>query len=206
MNRSGTFGSVLAVGLIAVSAACASEDVTVSPPSQETPSAASTTSNANTNTAESSAAGAPSNTPSPQNCLAAQLTVTLGAANGAAGSTELPILFSNTGTSQCTLDGYPGVSYVSSPGGAQVGQAAVRSGSEMTPVELAPAASASALVKATVVGNYPADQCEPTPVAGLNIYSPNTTEAVYLPYPTTGCGTSDTSITQLAVQPVTASQ
>lgn len=93
---------------------------------------------------------------------------------------------------------------MSTPGGAQVGQAAVRTGSDVTPVELAPGASATSAVKATVVENYPAGQCQPTSVSGLNVYSPNTTEAVYLPYPTTGCGTTDTSITQLAVQPVTA--
>ncbi len=84
-----------------------------------------------------------------------------------------------------------------------MGQAAVRTGTAMSPVELAPGTSATATVKASVVANYPADQCQPTAVSGLTVYSPNTTDAIYLPYPTTGCGTNDSSITQLAVQPVT---
>ncbi|WP_162248369.1 DUF4232 domain-containing protein [Rhodococcus sp. Leaf278] len=140
--------------------------------------------------------------PNTSNCVAAELSVSLGAVQGAAGSTALPIEFSNTGNRTCTLDGYPGVSYVSSPGGTQVGQAAVRSGSEANPVVLAPGASAESLVKATVVQNYSTDTCEPSSVSGLDVYSPNTAKVVYLAYPTTGCRTTDPSITQLEVQPV----
>ncbi|MBY4130257.1 DUF4232 domain-containing protein [Rhodococcus fascians] len=90
------------------------------------------------------------------------------------------------------------------PGGAQVGQAAVRSESEPEAVTLTPGASAQSLVKATVTQNYSTEACQPAPVSGIDVYSPNTTEVVYLAYPTTGCSTTDPSITQLAVQPVRA--
>lgn len=201
---------VVAVSMACVlgaAAGCASDDVTVSPPATETvvsdappiSSSAVTSAAAGTSAAPSTSAavGGP-------NCLSAELSVTLGASSGAAGSTELPIVFSNIGNRTCTVDGYPGVSYLTSPGGSQVGQAATRVGSGSSPVEIAPGSSATSLVKATVVANYPTDQCQPTPVEGLNVYSPNTTEAVYLPYATTGCATSDAAITQLAVQPVAA--
>lgn len=128
--------------------------------------------------------------------------MSLGAVRGAAGSTVLPIEFSNIGNRTCTLDGFPGVSYVSSPGGTQVGQAAVRSGSEANPVALTPGTSAESLVKATVVENYSTETCQPASVSGIDVYSPNTAEVVYLAYPTTGCSTTDPSITQLEVQPV----
>lgn len=200
---------------VVAAAGCSSEDVTV----DESVVASQTVTQSSVTTAGTSAAGtspAPTTSAGPSsgasaaagggdtNCLATELSVSLGTSNGAAGSTELPIVFSNIGNRTCMLDGYPGVSYLASPGGAQVGQAATRAGSGASPVALAPGNAATSLVKATVVANYPADQCQPTAVEGLNVYSPNTTEAVYLPYATTGCATADTSITQLAVQPVVA--
>nr|WP_296774246.1 DUF4232 domain-containing protein [Rhodococcus sp. (in: high G+C Gram-positive bacteria)] len=188
-------------------AGCASDDTTVAAPATETVvSAAPPISSSAVTSAAAEVTATPSTSAAVggANCLAAELSVTLGTSNGAAGSTELPIVFANVGNRTCTVDGYPGVSYLTSPGGTQVGLAATRVGSGSPPVELAPGNSATSLVKATVVANYPADQCQPTPVEGLNVYSPNTTEAVYLPYATTGCATTDASITQLAVQPVVA--
>lgn len=205
MERTRILVCAMAFGVLAATASCSSDEVTVSTPSEtQSSSTAATTPAATAQAGATSGASSTAPAVNDANCLASELSVSLGQASGAAGSTELPVEFSNIGDKTCTLDGFPGVSYVSSPGGTQVGQAAVRAGTEMSPVELTPGASASAAVKATVVANYPADQCQPTSVSGLNVYSPNTTEAVYLPYPTTGCATSDTSITQLAVQPVTA--
>lgn len=222
MNKHRLLGSALAFGLLSSAVACASDEVVVSPPeaggsastavgstepqSEVAPpgSSASVSSSSVSSSSVSSSPGSAESGSGASNCSAAELSLALGAANGAAGSTELPIEFSNTGSRTCTLDGYPGVSYVAEPGGSQVGSAAVRTGSEMSPVELAPGATATAMVKAAAVGNYPADQCQPQPVSGLDVYSPNTTEVVYLAYPTTGCATDDASITQLFVQPVSA--
>ena len=138
--------------------------------------------------------------PHPDRCLIGELQVTLGQPSGAAGSQEIPLVFTNTGTRDCILHGYPGVSYVAAPDGPQVGAAAERDGGTETPVTVAPGARATAAVRATVVQNYPADTCGPTPVAGFRVYPPNDTGSVFLPYPTTGC--SQTGVKQLSVQPV----
>ena len=138
--------------------------------------------------------------PHPDRCLIGELQVTFGQASGAAGSQEIPLVFTNTGTRSCVLHGYPGVSYVASQGGPQVGAAAERDGGTETPVTVAPGARATAAVRATVVQNYPAETCGPTPVAGFRVYPPDDTGSVFLPYPTTGC--SQTGVKQLSVQPV----
>ena len=85
----------------------------------------------------------------------------------------------------CTLDGFPGVSYVTGASGSEVGAAAGRSGSGSL-VSLAPGSAATSLVRATNVENYPADQCGVTDVAGLRVYPPNSYDSVFLAYPTKG--------------------
>src|SRR6266704_2148636 len=56
-------------------------------------------------------------------CSASALTAYVDIAQGgaAAGSTYVPIDFTNTSGSACTLNGYPGVSFVRSPTGGQLG-------------------------------------------------------------------------------------
>src|SRR5690349_18888914 len=45
-------------------------------------------------------------------CTTRQLAVTVGAPNGAAGSTYYTLTFTNTRSQRCTLTGYPGVSFL----------------------------------------------------------------------------------------------
>jgi hypothetical protein len=99
------------------------------------------------------AAAAPAG-PSP--CLTTDLRLTVGASNGAAGTIYYPLDFTNASTSACTLYGYPGVAFVSSPGGSQVGAPAGR-GSNTAPalVTLEPGATAHATlaVSDVLIGN-----------------------------------------------------
>lgn len=137
-------------------------------------------------------------------CAVSELRVTLGQGQGAAGSTELPLVFTNVGGRTCALDGFPGVSYVQGGAdGAQVGAAATRSGESAGAVTLAPDATATAMVRAVEVQNYPADTCAPTPVAGLRVYPPNDTGSIFVPYATTGCSKTGDGLNQLSVQAVT---
>ena len=211
MNKMRIMSPVLLLASAMVMTACATDGAPVSEPGQA--QAPSTAARSTTITGPTAGADATSTVPPTSadptaadnpNCAAAELSVSLATPRGAAGSTELPIEFTNIGDRTCRLVGYPGVSYVSSRGGARVGQAAVRSESDPVPVELVPGAVAVSTVKAAVVENYPAGACVPTAVSGIDVYSPNTTEVVYLAYPTTGCSSVDPSITQLAVQPVEA--
>ncbi|NMM89409.1 hypothetical protein B2J88_34575 [Rhodococcus sp. SRB_17] len=139
--------------------------------------------------------------PNPQNCTVGELSVTLGQPGGAAGSTELPLVFTNTSSRTCNLDGFPGVSYVTVASGNPVGAPATRSGSG-SPVSLAPGSAGTALVRATNVENYPADQCGVTEVAGLQVYPPNSYDSVFVPYPTKACSMTGANINQLSVAPV----
>ncbi|AOW93120.1 hypothetical protein BFN03_11925 [Rhodococcus sp. WMMA185] len=142
-------------------------------------------------------------TPRSDRCLVDELRVTVGHVEGAAGSQEISLDFTNTGSRTCILQGYPGVSYVAAPGGAQVGSAATRDDGSGSPVTVTPGASVTAAVRATVVQNYPAETCGPAPVAGFRVYPPGDTGSVFVPYPSTGCSQTGIGVDQLSVRPVT---
>src|SRR5690242_8428019 len=59
-------------------------------------------------------------------CRTSGLRVRLGSRQGTAGSFYAPLVFTNTGSTSCTLRGYPGVAYVAPRTGQQVGAAATR--------------------------------------------------------------------------------
>lgn len=183
-----------AVGIAALltTAACGSDESGT--PDAVPTAAASVTAAAAAATAPAQLAG----------CAVSELRLTLGQGQGAAGSTELPLVFTNVGGRTCALDGFPGVSYVQGGAdGAQVGAAATRSGESAGAVTLAPDATATAMVRAVEVQNYPADTCSPTPVAGLRVYPPNDTGSIFVPYATTGCSKTGDGLNQLSVQAVT---
>ncbi|MEV0948169.1 DUF4232 domain-containing protein [Rhodococcus sp. NPDC049939] len=192
------------IALLTVSACGSPEDTTTS---ETSPSNATATTSPGAGTALPAPETQPPSpgTPATQTdrCFVDELEVTVGQVEGAAGSQEIPIVFTNTGDRTCVLDGYPGVSYVATPNGEQVGAAAIRGGESGSPVTVSPSTAVTALVRATVVQNYPAEICEPTPVAGFRVYPPNDTGSVFVPYPTTGCSQTGNDIDQLAVQPVT---
>lgn len=117
----------------------------------------------------------------PAPCATSDLNVTLGPANGAAGSTFQTIVFTNTSGATCTLYGYPGVSLVSAPPYAQIGLAAQRaSTTPVTQITLATGATASAVLRVVDALNFGAATCSPTKGAFLRIYPPNQTAPVYL--------------------------
>lgn len=127
-------------------------------------------------------------------CTTSQLTVWYGQPVGAAaGSTYLPLEFSNIGTADCALDGYPGVSGVTTAG-AQLGTPATRN-AVIAPVDvvLSPGSTAHVILQVTDVYNYPTTTCEPTEAFGLRVYPPNWTASVVLPYAFEACGKSGPS-------------
>src|SRR3954453_7080072 len=126
------------------------------------------------------ATGTPS---TPGRCTTGNLSVHLGAAGGAAGSTYEPLVFTNKGSATCTLDGYPGVAFVAPSTGKQVGAAASRNPQYAASlVTLAAGASASAMLQIANHANYPASTCKPTTVSGLRVYPPGATTALYVAF------------------------
>ncbi|MEW2516585.1 DUF4232 domain-containing protein [Actinacidiphila alni] len=120
-------------------------------------------------------------------CASGQLSVALKDAEVGAGQYNAEIVFTNTGSTSCTMTGFPGVSYVKKAG-VQAGPAADRDGAAYGPVTLAPHATASAqLHDSNGQGGYDPGQCKLTDVEGLRIYPPNQKAALFLPHKTEHC-------------------
>nr|WP_052478110.1 DUF4232 domain-containing protein [Kibdelosporangium sp. MJ126-NF4]CEL16189.1 hypothetical protein [Kibdelosporangium sp. MJ126-NF4]CTQ94114.1 hypothetical protein [Kibdelosporangium sp. MJ126-NF4] len=120
-------------------------------------------------------------------CKAASLKLSVSGGDGAAGTVYRNLVFTNTGSAPCTIQGFPGVSYVTGDDGHQVGPAAVRVGNKGNAIKLAPGASASAPVGFVQVGNFDPAVCKPTEVRGLRVYPPQETASVFVPLAGTGC-------------------
>lgn len=139
-------------------------------------------------------------------CNTSVLSVILAsdAEGGAAGSTYLPIDFTNTSGSACTLYGYPGVSFVTGPAGTQIGAAATRA-SNISSVSVVVAAHATAHAWLQVVGagNYPAATCRLVTAHWLRVFAPGNTAASYVGHSFPAC--SDAKVAILTVMPVRSS-
>jgi hypothetical protein len=134
-----------------------------------------------TGTASPTAAGA-------RACATRSLRVKLGLAQGAAGSTFQVIDFTNISNATCTLYGYPGVSLAGGKPIMQIGRAAAESHTTArTPVTLAPGAVANAVLRIVHAANFPAAKCHLVTADHLQIYPPNQTKAVSLPYTSQTC-------------------
>jgi hypothetical protein len=114
----------------------------------------------------------------PQTCTTDNSTVEFGEPDGAAGSTFIPLIFTNTGSEPCTLEGFPTVEFVGDGDGTQVGAAATEDAAT-SPVELItvdPGTSAQATLKITTAGNV----CEPVAVDGFRVIPPGSSDAFFI--------------------------
>ena len=152
-------------------------------------SSSTTTTNATSTTAGSGNSGSPTSTstsvttstaPGISECLNGSLTLTLGSPNGTAGATHYGLTFKNTGTSACTMYGYPGVSFLDS-GGNQIGAAAQQEGGSLVTVTLAAGGNAYASIAVTDPGIPPCTG--PGTAAQVRVYPPGQTQAALVPAP-----------------------
>lgn len=90
------------------------------------------------------------------------------------------LTFTNTSTSTCTLDGYPGVSFLTA-GHTALTAPATRTPASLHPVRLAPGQTASTQVKTPNVGNLPTTACHRATTAAFEVYPPNDTVPVFVP-------------------------
>jgi hypothetical protein len=136
----------------------------------------------------------------PSRCTTAQLSAHLGAGDAAAGSVYQPIVWTNKSQTTCTLNGYPGVSYVAPGSGNQVGAAATRNPQHAaSTATLEPGGHASVLVRMTNYQNYPKSSCKPTAVSGVRVYPPGSTSAEFVRFAQQRKACS-TSVHQLSVE------
>ncbi|MGH1549298.1 DUF4232 domain-containing protein [Leifsonia poae] len=175
LRIAGTAGVALAVALAV--AGCA------------TPSSAPTT-----GSASASASGTPSSSPRPTGtatatatpiegqCETSNLTGTIGkGGGGAAGSVEVTLVLTNNGSAKCSLQGWPGVSFVGDGNGTQLGKPADFDRSTPHPtVVLQPGGTAQAPLRITQALNYPEADCGPKPADGFRVYPPGSTESLFV--------------------------
>ncbi|HEY0497912.1 MAG TPA: DUF4232 domain-containing protein [Kutzneria sp.] len=127
----------------------------------------------------------------PSNCRSTELKLSFGHdSDHAMQKTYTSLQFTNTGQRTCTLQGFPGVSYVTGDNGQQVGLPANRSGNQGPTITLRPGLSTNAGLVIVNASPFPADQCKPVDVRGLRVYPPNETAAMFLPTSGQGCAGS----------------
>jgi hypothetical protein len=151
--------------------------------SSTTPSSSSSaTSTPSTGTGSGSGTGTGTGTGTTA-CASADLTAAIqpSAGGGAAGSTFVSLVLTNKGASACTLQGWPGVSFVGDGNGTQIGQAATfdRTSPHGTVTLAASGGTATSTLRIVQAGNYSNADCSPTPADGFRIYPPGQKASVF---------------------------
>lgn len=148
-------------------------------------------------------------TPSPKpawpgQCSVSDLRLAIGRGNAAAGTIFYPIQLTNMSNSSCTMYGFPGVAFVTKPGGSVIGAPAGRSAVEHHLVSLGPGTTAHATlaVSDVLIG----DNCRQhqVPVKWLQVYPPGQYAALFVQFSLlNGYGCADKSLVVMHVDPVT---
>lgn len=144
------------------------------------------TTSTSTVAAQQTAPPAP-NTAASGECEVADLNLSLSEGEGTAGTYYRSLIFTNKGTRTCTIQGFPGVSYVAGDDGHQVGPSAKRNGEKGPAITLKPGESAYADVGFVQVMNYDPAVCKPTETRGIRVYPPHEYDSMFVPSSGTGC-------------------
>jgi hypothetical protein len=207
---------IMAIATAGLLGACAS--ATTSSTASAPHAASSRTPNASTSsTAAKNGSGASGTSGTPGTSGAAGLTacgasslqvaVDAGQAGGAAGSTYVPVTFTNTSSAACGMYGFPGVSFVSADdsAGHQIGAAAQENPQfAKQSIKLQAGGVAHAWLQVAEAANYPASSCQPTTAHWLRVFAPGQTAAIYVSHSFDACSSSSAPL--LTVMPVRAGQ
>jgi hypothetical protein len=192
-RRTGSAAILLGTALLAAACASSNNGGSTAASSPSTSSAAATPAQAATSSAPAASGGSSTAaTPSTgtTGCATGNLkaAVVTGEGGAAAGSTYYPVNLTNTGSSSCSLFGYPGVSWVSGPSGSQIGQPATRN-PVIAPstVVLAPGQTAHVTIQVVDAGNYGKSTCQPVTAHWLKIYPPGQFTALYVKFSAQTC-------------------
>ena len=154
-----------------------------------------------------SPADSPTVTPSqagPAPCATSGLKVAVpkGQGNAAAGSSYYPIQFTNASGTSCTLYGNPGVTFVTAPGGGQIGPAATRNPAAAKQlVTVPPGQTVHAELQVVDAENYPPADCGLVTAHWLKIYPPNQTAPAYVGFTAQACSKPKHILSVETVQP-----
>ena len=135
--------------------------------------------------------------PQLRGCSTSALKVSLGQANGSAGTTYYPLQFTNTSKTTCTLRGYPGVSAVTGSG-QQIGNPASRIQSSFATVALAPGTRQSAFLGIVETGNFSPSVCAPVMAAALKVFPPNSGKSLTIKKSFSTCSSTTTTSLRIA--------
>ena len=152
-----------------------------------------------------SASGSPAE--AGHSCTAAQLKVTLDlkSAGVAAGTSLIPLDFTNTSAVSCDLAGFANVSFVTASAGQQVGPAATvdRSLSPRS-LRLVAGDSAHLWLRLAQTANLPSSTCAPKAVAGLLVKLPGQATSIFVRHQFTTCAKRLRGTEILTVEPFQA--
>jgi len=163
------------------------ETVTATPAPTASPSASAASSPADASSSASPATGAgdtgaDGSAGGPARCAADDLTGSIEpGSGGAAGSQIVHLALRNTGSTACTLQGWPGVSFVGGGDGAQIGAAARQEKSAPHPtVTLRAGDTAVAPLQIVTASNFAAADCGPKAADGFRVYPPGSKASLFV--------------------------
>jgi hypothetical protein len=130
-----------------------------------------------TQTATQSSDQPTTSAPSVEPCSTADLSLSVGQVDGAAGNLYYPLILTNAGGAPCTLAGYPGVSFTDASG-TQIGPSAARRQDRYATVTLPASGQASALLHQPDPNNFPSGSCRIAEAQRIRVYPPGQTGAL----------------------------
>jgi len=138
-------------------------------------------------------------------CKVADLSLSLNHGEGTAGTYYRALIFTNKGKRTCTIQGFPGVSYVTDDDGQQVGEAATRNGEKKPAITLKPGDSANVTIGFRDIDAFDEASCQPTDTRGLRIYPPDEYDSMFVPIGGRGCAkkVSESQLTVTSMEPGT---
>lgn len=118
----------------------------------------------------------------PKRCATSQLTGKMADdGGGAAGSTYVKIVLKNTGAHTCTLQGWPGVSFVGHGNGTRIGAPAKQDRTSVhATVKIKPGKTAKIPLRIAQASNYPTTTCKLVPADGFRVYPPGSKKSLYV--------------------------
>lgn len=186
----------IAVGALAVTAGCgsggsggpgsvANTGTPLPHTSSPLPTGSATTTSSATPTATDTSSSPTSSLP---RCVSSQLSLALGNGQGAAGTTYTPLVFTNSASKACELNGYPGVSFVDASGNL-LGKPAGEDTGKVKPIKLSSGGSGYALLRQPNPGNYDPSACQQTTADRIRVYPPGERTPLFVHDPTAVCTT-----------------
>jgi len=124
----------------------------------------------------------------------------------AAGTSFVPLDFTNVSSGGCRLAGFPSVSLASGPHGTLIGAPAApyvgaTGSSRATSLVLPSSTVAHAWVHIADVANIPSPQCHPVRAAGFLVTLPGQATTAFVRYPVTTCAREVGGMQLLTVEP-----